>query len=200
MTRCRQARVAAAWSLALLTSAAYPARADDKPVYEYLDEQTAATVTTAREDLVFARERPDLAVNARDYVSLVPIEVNRSGERRYYWFGYLWSTIDRRDNETQLTQGDQLVLLADARPIALQPAAGSMRELGIARAPLKRPGRAAVAILLQADADSVSFTGHASGLSLVLIHDGQNQDYSLWRDAREAVRKFVTYLGPDTTE
>lgn len=195
MTRCRQARATAAWSLALLTSAANPARADDKPVYEYLDEQSAATVTTALEPLVFARDRPDLAVNARDYVSLVPVEVNRSGERRYYWFGYLWSTIDRRDGETPLTQGDQLVLLADTRPIALPAAAGSMRELGIARAPLKRPGRAAVAILLQADADSVSFAGHASGLSLVLIHDGQNQDYALWRDAREAISGFVNYLG-----
>ncbi len=195
MTRCRQARATAAWSLALLTLAANPACAGDKPVYEYLDEQTAATVTTALEPLIFARERPDLAVNARDYVSLVPIEVNRSGERRYYWFGYLWSTIDRRDGETPLAQGDQLVLLADDRPIALQAASGAMRELGIARGPLKRPGRAAVPMLLQADPDSVSFAGHATGLSLVLIHEGQNQDYALWRDAREAIRGFSNYLG-----
>jgi hypothetical protein len=195
VTRCREARATAAWSLALLTSAANPACADDKPVYEYLDEQTAATVTTALEPLVFARERPDLAVNARDYVSLVPIEVNRSGVRRYYWFGYLWSTIDRRNGEVPLAKEDQLVLLADDRPIALQPAADSMQDLGIARAPLKRPGRAAVAVLLQADAESVIFAAHATGLSLVLIHDGRNQDYASWRDAREAVGGFANYLG-----
>jgi hypothetical protein len=169
--------------------------AGDKPVYEYLDEQTAATVTTALEPLVFARERSDLAVNARDYVSLVPIEVNRSGVRRYYWFGYLWSTIDRRNGETPLAQGDQLVLLADGRPIALPAAASSMRELGIARPPLKRPGRAAVALLLQADPDSVTFAGHAAELSLTLIRNGQNQDFELWRDEREDVTAFVTYLG-----
>lgn len=195
MTRRLRTRAAPAWSLALLAALATPASGDDQPVREYLDEETAATITAAVEPLVFARERTDLAVNARDYVSLVPIEVNRSGVRRYYWFGYLWSTIDRRDGETFLAQGDQFVLLADGRPMRLQAATGSLRELGIARAPISRPGRAAVAVLLQADPGSVGFAGNATDLSLVLIHDGQNQDYSLWRDAREAVRRLVTYLG-----
>lgn len=198
MIRRLRTRAAPAWSLALLAAITTPAPGDDKPVREYLDEQTAATITAAVEPLVFARERTDLAVNARDYVSLAPIEVNRGGVRHYYWFGYLWSTIDRRDGETLLALGDQVVLLADGRPIRLQAATGSLRELGIARAPISRPGRAAVAVLLQADPGSLSFVGHATDLSLVLIHDGQNQDYPLWRDAREAVRRLVTYLTLDS--
>jgi hypothetical protein len=182
--------------LALLAALTNPACGDDKPVREYLDEQTAASVTAAAQPLVFARERSDLAANARDYVSLVPIEVNRSGQRHYYWFGYLWSTIDRRTNgEALLTEGDQFVLLADGRPIRLQAAAGSLREAGVAEAPVSRPGREAVAVLFQADPALVNFTGHATDLSLVLIRSGLNQDYFLWRDEREAVKRFASYLG-----
>ena len=188
-----------AWFPALLVALTQLATGDDKPVREYLDEQTAATVTAAVEPLVFARERTDLAANARDYVSLAPVEINRSGERRYYWFGYLWSTIDRRTGGEPLSAaGDQLVLLADGRPIRLQAAAGSLRELGIGESPLSRPGREAVPLLFQADPGSMRFTGHASDLSLVLIRNGLNQDYSLWRDGRGAIRHFATYIGAES--
>ena len=137
-------------------------------------------------------------MNARDYVSLAPIEVNRSGERHYYWFGYLWSTIDRRDGESLLASRRSV---RAARRWPPDHAAGCRGLAARARhrtRTISRPGRAAVALLLQADPGSVSFAGHASGLSLVLIHDGQNQDYALWRDAREAVSGLVTYLGLDS--
>jgi hypothetical protein len=172
-----------------------PARGD-KLVHEYLDEQTAATITTGVEALVFARDRTDLAVNARDYVSLTAIEINRSGTRNYYWFGYLWSTIDRRsDDEPLLAGGDQLVLMADGRPIQLQLASGSLRELGIGQAPLPRPGRAAVPVAFPADPESVSFAALCSDLSLVRIRAGVSDEFALWRDAREALRNFAGHLG-----
>ena len=63
---------------------------------EYLDEKTAATVTVCGAALVFARERPELAVHARDYLTLVPVDVNRAGHARQYFYGYAWSTVDKR--------------------------------------------------------------------------------------------------------
>ena len=147
---------------------------------------------------MFARERSDLAANARDYVSLAPVEINRSGERRYYWFGFVWSTIDRRvGGDPSWTPADEFALLADGRPIRLQTAAGSLRELGIGRYPFSRPGRAAIPVLFHADPGSVSFAGNAADLSLVMVRSGLTQDYTLWRDEREAVRRLVTYLGFD---
>src|SRR5205814_4956856 len=44
--------------------------AADKQPREYLDEDTAATVTVVAEPLVFALPRPELAANVRDYVKI----------------------------------------------------------------------------------------------------------------------------------
>ena len=46
------------------------ALAGDKQPREYLDEETAATITVVAEPLVFACPRPELAANVRDYVTL----------------------------------------------------------------------------------------------------------------------------------
>jgi hypothetical protein len=183
---------------ALLAAFMTVAAGDDKPVFEYLDEQTAATVTAALQPLIFARARSDLAANARDYVSLVPIEINRSGTRRYYWFGYQWSTIDRRTSgDAQQREAEQFVLLGDGRPIRLQPVSGTPREHGIARSPLSEPRRGAVALLFEAEPASISYVGRATDLSLVLIRGGLNEDYALWRDERAALQGFASYLGLD---
>ena len=65
---------------------------------QYLDEKSAATVTVAEGSLVFARERPELAVHARDYLTIVPVDVNRMGTHVLYFYCFVWSTIDKRDS------------------------------------------------------------------------------------------------------
>jgi hypothetical protein len=198
VTRRPRARAIRALFPALLAAFMTIAAGDDKPVFEYLDEQTAATITAAVQPLVFARERSDLAANARDYVSLAPIEINRSGERRYYWFGYLWSTIDRRTGgETLQGEALEFVLLGDGRPIRLQPVSGTPRGHGIAQLPLPEPRRGAVTLMFEGEPASMSFVGHATELSLVLIRGGLSEDYALWRDERAAITSFATYLGFD---
>lgn len=173
------------------------ALADDAPVRSYLDETTAATITLAVDTFVFARERTDLAVNARDYVSLVPIEVNRAGDRTYYWSAYVWSTIDRREGDPIVTQSDEFVLMADGRPIRLQRDTRLPRQLGIAALPTPFPVRAAVAVLFPTDPEILSYVGAATDLRMQRIRNGQDEEFSLWRDARQALRSFVGALGLD---
>jgi hypothetical protein len=175
-----------------------PVGARDAAAREYLDPQTAASITVANEAFVFARERLDLAVNARDYVTLVPIEINRAGTRNYYWFGYLWSTIDRRDGQRPFVEGDELVLLADGRPIRLRGTARSLREEGISEPPLPRPGRAAVPVLMIADPEAMNFVGRSTDLSLLWIHENQGDAFPLWRDARAEMRDLLAFLHLDT--
>jgi hypothetical protein len=114
----RGARVLALAAIMIARAAA----ADDDAVREYVDEITAVSITVPVESLLFARERTDLAANARDYITLTPLEINRTGQRACYWFGYVWSTIDR---PIAVLEGDELVLLADGRPIALRWSAAS---------------------------------------------------------------------------
>lgn len=110
-------------------SAATAAATDFTPS-EYLDERTGATVTVTREALVFAFERSTLAANARDYVTLTAVEVDRSGQLQVYLIGYFWSTIDRRNRNVLADLAQRPVeLSADGRVIRLVRAAEFPKDL-----------------------------------------------------------------------
>ena len=147
---------------------------------EYLDEQTAATVTVGAPVLVFARERPDLAVHARDYLTLVPLDVNRSGTHVQYFFGYAWSTIDKRAQPGQPSLPPHVELIADGRPIALAPHQGSLRDLGLGELPLPAPARAATPLIAPASREQQAFVANAAEVRAVLLRDGGSERFELW--------------------
>ena len=96
----------------------------DAPLRQRLDDATGATVTTLASPLVFYREQSLLAANARDYIYIGPVEVNRNGRRQYLlWVAYR-STIDRAGS-AGFTAPAQTYLLLDGEPMDL-PVATSM--------------------------------------------------------------------------
>jgi hypothetical protein len=147
---------------------------------EYLDDQTAATVTVREPALVFARERPELAVNARDYLTLVPVDVNRSGTHVQYYFGYVWSTIDKRRVGGIRTDAPRFELIADGRRIQLEPYPGEPRTLGLGEAPLPRPARSAQVLVSQVSRDTQEFVEQATELRAVAMNDGVSERFELW--------------------
>lgn len=156
------------------------AAAPEETQQEYLDSQTAATITVGAPALVFARERPELAVNARDYLTLVPVDVNQAGKHAQYYYGYLWSTIDKRRLDEAAEAGPRLALIADGRAIALEPPAGSLRDLGIGDAPLPPPSRTAKVVVAATSRDTQSFVAGAEDLRVVASGDGGPERFELW--------------------
>ena len=133
---------------------------------QYQDDATAVTITVASEPLVLAREVSMLAVNARDYVSLYPLEVNRTGQRRYYFFGYSWSTIDRRDGKGAAGPVDaELTLQADDRTVVLRMSSNEFRAAGVNALPFAPPVPDAQPLLFPADRATLLFVGSAGALS-----------------------------------
>ncbi len=169
--------------------------AADGSVRQYVDEVTAASITVAVEPLIFARERTDLAANSRDYVTLTAIEVNVMGKRSYLWSAYIWSTIDRRDRQQLVAPGDELVLVADGRPIPLRSDAKTLREHGIGEPPTRTPTRTAVPALFAADLESIAYVARATEVHIELIHAGSNDAFVLWKDGRAALRAFGEAVG-----
>src|SRR5262245_32988080 len=51
---------------------------------EYLDEQTAATITVVSDPWIFTRERFGAKVDEQDFLNLYGIDVNRQGDHRQY--------------------------------------------------------------------------------------------------------------------
>src|SRR3977135_3182754 len=67
-----------------------------RPSHEVFDEPTAKPPLGGPKPLVFARERTDVAAHARDYATMVAVEIDQSGKYSVYLLLYRWSTGDRR--------------------------------------------------------------------------------------------------------
>lgn len=147
---------------------------------EYLDEKTAATVMVGARPLVFARERTELAVHARDYLTLVPVDVNRSGKHVQYFYGYVWSTIDKRGVEGGGDRPASFELIADGRRIPLVPMSGDPRSLGLGEAPLPPPADSAQVLVSATTREVQEFLLRADEVVAVAVRDGAAEPFALW--------------------
>lgn len=163
----------------------------DTGVHAYLDETSAATVTVASRGLVFARERPDLAVHARDYLTLVPIDVNRAGVHVQYFYCYIWSTIDKRRLPAGDDEPTQFELIADGRRIPLTLVAAAPRSLGLAVSPVPPPSDTAQAIISITSRETLGFLVRAAEVRAVGLRDGLSERYELWSDGRESLAALL---------
>jgi hypothetical protein len=175
----RACRLAAVVAVLLAAGCATPESAGGGR--EYLDEVTAATITVGSPTLVFARERPELAVHARDYLTLVPVDVNRAGTHSQYFYGYVWSTLDKRGQAEEATDARSFDLVVDGRRIALTPVAGQLRDLGLGEPPLPSPARSAQVLVAPTSREVQAFVAGARELRVVATHDGGAERFELWR-------------------
>jgi len=182
------------WLAVLLASCAAAALAGDKEPQEYLDEDTAATITVVGEPLVFAYARRDLAVNARDYVTLAAAAVNRAGKISYVLIGYNWSTVDPRLRPDPLPAAEPLVLQADDRRIPLTLRGHSAHEAGIGVPVHAPPGTNALPNVYGSDLATLRFLAEARHLALEAESSGTPLGYELWEDRRAALRRFVQHM------
>jgi hypothetical protein len=173
------------------------ALAGDKQPREYLDEQTAATITVVAEPLLFALPRPELAANVRDYVTLAAAAVNRNGKVSYVLIAYFWSTVDPRLRPEPLPSPEPLVLQADDRRIELALRGHSAHEAGIGEAVHAPPGTAVTPNVYGTDLATLRFVTEARHLTLLADSGGTALSYELWEDHRMALRSFVRHMNGD---
>ena len=190
----RAAIAVAALVLSLALTQTSPAAEDG--VREYIDEITAANITVSSKILIFARERTDLAANARDYITLAPVEINRTGTRKYFWSGYLWSTIDRRNRQPLLQEGDELVLLADGRPIPLHGNGKTLKDLGAGEPITPSPARAAIPVLFPVNPEEIAYVARATEVHIELLHAGTSESFTLWKGKPAMLAAFAEHVSP----
>lgn len=182
----RVARVLAALGACALLSSC--ATTDESGPRQYLDEVSAATVTASSGGLVFARARTEYAINARDYLTVVPVDVNRAGAHALYFYCYVWSTIDK---PVAAEKPAQFEIVADSRPIPLTPTDASLRSLGFGEPPLPPPARTAWSLVSATSREVLQFLLSAQELSVVATRDGVGERYDLWDDRRDAIEEFL---------
>jgi hypothetical protein len=165
------------------------ATTDEPAPRQYLDEHTAATVTVAAGGLVFARARPEFAVNARDYLTIVPVEINSGGSHVQYFYCYVWSTIDRPPDAADKPATFDLV--ADGRQIPLTQVGAPVRSLGFGEIPVAPPAHNALPLISATNREVLQFLVRAQALSVVATRDGVPERYDLWVDGRAAMDEFL---------
>ena len=161
---------------------------------EYLDEKTAATISVADKPLVFAHERPELAVHSREYVTLVAVVVNRTGAVDDYLFAYSWSTVDRRDTGTSAATDDAMTIVADDRQLRLEPAAQSPEEVSVGEPPGAPPGHRWTLHVYHTDLATLHFLAESRQIAVVTRSSEGPLTYELWSDQRSALRGLVQRL------
>jgi hypothetical protein len=170
------------------------ALAGDLQPREYLDPETAATVTVVGEPIIFANPRTEVAANARDYVTLAAAAVDRNGKVSYVVVAYFWSTVDSRVRGYPMPNPEPLVVQADDRRIELKLQGHSPYDSGISVPVHPPPGPAVTPNVYRVDLGALRSIAEARQLSLVAETNITFIPYELWEDHRAALRAFVQRL------
>jgi len=161
-----------------------------------LDETSGASLTVVDQPLVFARERRDVAVQARDYLTFVAAEINEQGRRQLVWVVHQWSTIDARAADYRPAPDTPLLLVADGRDLRLKPI-GDSRALRYVHNPaLLAPEDAnTVTTAYAVDAATLEFVATSRQLSAAFPESRLTLPFSLWTDGRAALQRFLDQVG-----
>lgn len=160
-----------------------------------LDENSGASLTVVDQPLVLARERRDVAVQARDYLTFVAAEINESGRRQLVWVVHQWSTIDSRATDFQPAPDTPLLLVADGRDLRLKPIGDSAARY------LRNPALAApedanaITTAYAVDAATLEFVASSRQLSAAYPESRLTLPFGLWKDGRPALQRFVDQVG-----
>jgi hypothetical protein len=153
---------------------------------QYFDEVTAATITATAKPTVFARERPELAHHAREYVTLGALAINRGGRIEYMLLVYRWSTVDPRLRPAVATEEEDLLLAVDDRVLRLEPDGRTLRQAGTSIPLHSPPHSVAQPRLYRTDPAMLHALGESRTLELLAPRRDQAGRFVVWRDARSA--------------
>jgi hypothetical protein len=181
-------------SLALLGGCASAGHPD--AAREELDERSGVTLFVVQRPLVLARPRTDVAANARDYLILVAMQEDRSGNFSTWLIVHRWSTVDPRMQGAEPARAGRLRLIADDRELLLDPAdpapAALQRGDLLFRPHTARASSTAYAI----DVPTLRFLAGAKAVSANYPDDTLPIPYAIWQDGRADLLAFADAAAP----
>jgi hypothetical protein len=161
------------------------------PGHEIFDEQTGNTLTVVSKPIVFARERTDVAAHARDYATLVAVEVDHSGTFKDYLLLHRWSTVDTRMSPPPGPEAGEMRLLSEGRELKLQPLGSLPISVDSGRELYVPHHGAAVTRAYAVDPDILRFIAASRALILQMPQEPLDTPFQIWDDGRGALQEFV---------
>ena len=156
---------------------------------EYLDEQTAATITVVNEPWIFTRV-PGASEDGsqRDYLHLYAIDVNRMVDHRQYFAALQSAPAGSASTAPilELTNGLQAIKLDSTNE--------DPRELGIAQPIAEAYTPNAAWWYFPVDKQTLSQLANSRNLEAKLIAQQDQFSYVLWRDGRDELSELTAVL------
>jgi hypothetical protein len=162
---------------------------------EIFDEQTGNTMLVVAKPLVFARTRSDVAAFARDYATLVAVEVDQSGKFNDYLLLYRWSTVDPRMAAPPGPNQGELKILTEGREIDLTPLEQLPVSLSRRKQLLVPDQGVVVAHAYKIDAATLAFIASSRELTVRMPQEQFDAPFTIWEDGRGALAKFAGRAG-----
>ena len=159
---------------------------------EVLDDSSGSTLFVVQQPLLFARSRSDLAANARDYVTLVALQEDRSGKYSSWLIAHRWSTVDPRMGGQSASVTAPLRIIADDRELIFKPATPPPTLLQNRELIFAPRGAGAQSAAYAVDVPTLRYLATASRLALRYGDDALSPAYSLWDDSRSALQELLS--------
>jgi hypothetical protein len=172
------------------------ASAPDRP-REILDPQTSATIVYSSASMLLYRDDPAHAANAKNLISMGPLQVDRSGHYQYFlWLG-IWNTNHNVDETNGRDGFDSIILFVDGEPLALEIAGWTPSSIGASQPVYAQPVASAIDAYYEVTIDQIRFIAEAKEIYL-RTSGFRSLSFELWDDqaaAKQAFRRFlaVTY-------
>jgi hypothetical protein len=158
---------------------------------EYLDEQTAATITVVAQPWVFTRRTTASQV---DFFNLYALDVNRMGEhRKYFAVVHYWPDSDLLDD----SRAPMLVLNAGSNELKLAAVAERPRQLGIAQPLDPSAPSSAQTWLYPIDREILQIVSQTRELAAALVSARADARYTVWRDGSSELSEFAAAFEPE---
>lgn len=165
--------------------------------YEFLDTATGVTVTTSRVPVVLYRDNPAAAAYARNVIHMGPVEVNRSGDYRYFlWIG-IWNTMQSAGSAASRDGFETVIILVDGEPMTLDLAGWTPAAIGTSVPVYTKPVGSAADAYYPVTIDQLRFIAEARDITLRTT-GSPPRAFTLWstqKDARKGLFAFLDSVG-----
>lgn len=166
---------------------------DSQLILDRMDPVTSVTISYSQTPMVFYRDVPGRAAYARDFVHMAPLEVNRSGDYRYYlWLG-IWNTMEDARGEQSRDGFESVVIFADGEPLPLEVAGWTVSAIGASEPVYLKPVASAADAYYEIGVDQIRLIAEASEV-YIQTTGSRNRSYEPWdnqRAAKSALRDFL---------
>ncbi len=149
------------------------------PVEHSRLDSSGITVVTLADAILLAHTLPRVAAGARDYAYIGPVEINRMGNRDYYLWVSLASTIDREFLGLTPVDAIELVLVVDDEPMEF-PIGTWNTDLDVA--PYESTAPVYATLEVSTTLDQIHRIAAAETIELHLIAaTNANSQYQFWK-------------------